>query len=81
MGATKFEQKFEMFGSLEDLEKNHRDLAEKLNVLNHEDAGFGQDVKAMLIALADDLAGAVSDLALSIDERYRTRKRDATQKS
>lgn len=66
------EQQIQLRARLRELQQRHLHVEQQLQALDREGPGFRQDVKAKLILLADDLVGAVSDLALSVDEHFST---------
>lgn len=60
-------EKIEEFGEIEELERRHKELAERLQALNREGPGFRQNMKAELEKVVDDLTGMVEDFMLRAD--------------
>lgn len=67
MTAAKGAAKIEEFGEIEELERRHRVLAQRLQALNQEGPGFRQDTKAEVEKMADDLTGTIGDFVSWVD--------------
>jgi hypothetical protein len=57
MTGAKGPEKIEELGKIEELERRHKVLADRLQKLNDEGPGFRQDTKADIEKVADDLTG------------------------
>jgi len=68
-------EQFEKFADIEELESRHKRLEAELGRLNLEGAGFSQDMKAGIEAVADDLKGWVEDHIMWIDSGYHPDQR------
>ncbi len=56
---------------LEQLERRHKELADRLDALNREGPGFRHEVKVELEKMADDLSGTVENFLSWVDADER----------
>ncbi len=75
MSQAKGVEKIEEFGEIEELERRHQMLEDRLRKLNREGPGFRQDVKAEIEKVTDDLTGTVQDFMTWIDSGQRPDQR------
>jgi archaellum component FlaC len=74
MSVAKGTTKIEEFGDVEELERRHAMLAQRLEALNREGPGFRQDIKAEIEKMTDDLTGSVGEFVSWVDAGARGRR-------
>ena len=63
-------KRIEKLGELDELERRHKHLAERLHQIDREGSGIRQDADAELSLMADDLDGVLDSFMFSVEEHY-----------
>ena len=63
-------KRIEKLGELDELERRHKHLEERLHQIGREGSGMRQDADAELSLMADDLDGVLDSFMFSIEEHY-----------
>ena len=64
------EKRIAKFGELDELERRHKHLAERLHQIDREGSGIRRGADAELSLMADDLDGMLDSFMFSIEEHY-----------